>query len=1749
MSTNMTNRKQLNGLRRRRLASALVAALAVPAMPALAQSLPDAGTVVSGNASIENAGTTMLITQTTKGAIINWGDFSIGYGYGVTFDQQFGAGSVTLNRVIGGGYGISPSFIEGNITANGSVFLINPAGVSFTSSAVVNVGSLVASTIDLSDDNFNYGVATGHYQFDPMTATGDQSITVNMGAQINTTAAGTVALLGRQVLNQGDITTPGGSVLFGSAESVTLDFQGDGLTMLTIQGPGIAKPGSFGCPMMPCPGPVNPALINTGTITADGGQILMRTAMTAGGAGGMIIAGGTLRARSLATRSGRVELTTDSVAILGAPGVLTDTGTDFTAGVIDIDGGAYKGGSVLIQGNQITLVNNADTTNGIPATVGSSIRADGAAGGGSIQLQSATTVTLNPLSWLSANGVSGAGGDIQITAAGGISLYGELSASSKGASGGNILLDAGTGTLSLDGNVTAVGSVNGGRITATGYDLLLAPGYSINASGGAGAGGSIALTAANYLAAYGQLRARGGSAGGAIVTRSGGLFDLRGLQVDAGATGTAGSWTLDAPSLTVVHGSAIGNPDAPVYGTNLQDAEINNAFYNGTSVILNSNADVQLSNAQILSSNAANLAFTVNAAGGISGTGFSIAGSNGALGMVFNANSAGGSPNAGGIDFSSGSLVSMGGNISMYGQSDPANGFASSAGNGIALAGMTVNSGGGNMLLRGSSTGSRGSSAGVLVANSTLNAGSGGMSIYGNGGGPASGVRINGSNLAVGLQGIRIEGHSTNADGLIAQASGVMVAGGNIDLIGTGAGIGVFFDGGLSSGGGAIRVHGEGGSGGGTTVTGAIASAGGLIDVFGSSLGASGLVLGGSGYGGVTSGGGNILLQGQGATGGVILNRGKISGNTVDSAGGSLTVLGTASGAGAVGTAIDGLTLQSASGALSVTGNAAQGVGITFANGAGVSTTTGAIGLHGTGATFGLDVANGAIQTNSGNITLDGTATAVNAVAGVRVTGNGLTTNGGTIRVTGTSAGGVGVQLGDGSNPFVIGSGGGAITLSGTGVNAGVLMQNNQVTTGGGALAITGSGGALGVSMMGGSVNSGGGNLDVNGTASASGGVGVDLDASLAAAAGAVRVQGIAASGSGLRFGPASGISTTTGGISLTGVGADSGMTIAGGTFTTSSGHIDLRGRSTAANSDGLVIGNGVSISSNGGGIALSGEGSNAGLRLGSGAVVDAGNSLIILRAANTGAGDALVLDGNLRSGLGVNLRPGGVDANGSLYDRVDDQILLGSGNGFALSNAELARISAPEIVVGSNQHAGTILVQEAITRNGNLTLQNGGGSGGINLQSGIDVGNYTLALSSGGSIIQSASAALHAHSLLASAGGDVLLGTAQNDVASTTLAGSAGGNFQFTDVNALAVGTVSATGFNAGTGQLSSMGASGVTAGGDVLIRNLAGDLTLNADVRGVNIDLVTAGRLQNPAGAQLFASGDWRVWASSWNGETRGGLAGDGALPNLYGCAYLGACGVSVGTGDNHFIYVQQPVATITFGNATREYGLDNPAFTYLVTGAILGDTAGGIVSGTASSVGTKGSDVGNYAIAGNFTSPAGYILQLVPGVLSITPATLVFTADPFVRYLGSANPLFSGTVTGFRNGDTQQSVFGTGAVWSSPAGALSPVGYYPIVGGTSAKNYVFVQAPGNATALQVIPLPQLSSTPVDFIRETVDTYVYDRNFGSAPVCAVNASMADQQLASAGDGLANEWSKVRSRPNLTNCFDSERRTSCGDF
>src|SRR5580658_8540451 len=87
---------------------------------------PSGGTVVSGGAIIQQAGTTTTITQATNQAIINWQSFSIGANELVKFIQPNQV-AVALNRVTG----IDPSVLLGSLQANGRIFLVNPNGIVF----------------------------------------------------------------------------------------------------------------------------------------------------------------------------------------------------------------------------------------------------------------------------------------------------------------------------------------------------------------------------------------------------------------------------------------------------------------------------------------------------------------------------------------------------------------------------------------------------------------------------------------------------------------------------------------------------------------------------------------------------------------------------------------------------------------------------------------------------------------------------------------------------------------------------------------------------------------------------------------------------------------------------------------------------------------------------------------------------------------------------------------------------------------------------------------------------------------------------------------------------------------------------------------------------------------------------------------------------------------------------------------------------------------------------------------------------------------------------------------------------------------------------------------------------------------------------------------------------------------------------------------------------------------------------------
>ena len=169
--------------------------------------------------------------------------------------------------------------------------------------------------------------------------------------------------------------------------------------------------------------------------------------------------------------------------------------------------------------------------------------------------------------------------------------------------------------------------------------------------------------------------------------------------------------------------------------------------------------------------------------------------------------------------------------------------------------------------------------------------------------------------------------------------------------------------------------------------------------------------------------------------------------------------------------------------------------------------------------------------------------------------------------------------------------------------------------------------------------------------------------------------------------------------------------------------------------------------------------------------------------------------------------------------------------------------------------------------------------------------------------------------------------------------------------------------------------------------------------------------------------------------------------------------------------------PVSLTYLANsATKQYGAANPTFSGAVTGFVNGDTQAGATTGTLAftSSATTSSGVGSYAINGSGLSASNYTFVQAAAnatALTVTSATLSYVATPAIRAVGAANPIFSGTVTGFVNGDTQAGATTGTLVFTTTATTSSPVGQYPIYGsGLSANNYNLVQAPGNATALTI-------------------------------------------------------------------------------
>lgn len=257
----------------------VVLALSAAAMATLAVSahaLPQGPQVSTGQGSVAQSGSTLVVTQQSQNLGINWQSFGIGGNESVVFAQP-STSSIALNRVLGTG----ASQIDGRLLANGQVWLLNPNGVIFGNGAQVNVGGLVATTLGLSDADFLAG---------RRTFSGNAGLVINQG-KLMAADGGYVALLGGRVSNEGVIQAQLGTVAMAAGQQVRLDFAGDQLLGVQVDR-----------------GVVDALVQNRQLIQADGGRVAMTTRAADTVLGGVVNNEGVVVARTIDTHTGTIQL-------------------------------------------------------------------------------------------------------------------------------------------------------------------------------------------------------------------------------------------------------------------------------------------------------------------------------------------------------------------------------------------------------------------------------------------------------------------------------------------------------------------------------------------------------------------------------------------------------------------------------------------------------------------------------------------------------------------------------------------------------------------------------------------------------------------------------------------------------------------------------------------------------------------------------------------------------------------------------------------------------------------------------------------------------------------------------------------------------------------------------------------------------------------------------------------------------------------------------------------------------------------------------------------------------------------------------------------------------------------------------------------------------------------------------------------------------------------------------------------------
>ena len=463
--------------------------------------LPTGGKVEAGQATISQPNSaTLNVNQSSQRAVVSWSSFDVAKGNTVNFNQP-NAGAVTLNRV----NSASQSMINGAVNANGQVIFVNPNGVVFGKNAEVNVGGMVATTMNIANDEFMAGKDSMSF------SGGDTGAVVNQGRITVRDVKGYIALMAPEVRNEGAILatlSSQNSVALASGQKVTLTFSDRQLVKVSVDA-----------------SVVNSLISNKRLIQVNGGQVIIAANSANALMSSVIKNSGTIAADGVNVQGGVVTLTAGTVNQAGTISANSTTSHDVT-----------------VQNPAPVAQTSTVTTSNISAPVVQVVQTSNS------QSTSSSPVTTAPVSSSGSTSnlntaLAGVGGTITLVG-NQINLKANSITTATGTQGGGTI-NIGTSSANPAGSPIQAQTVN------------VAAGAIVDVSAAkVGNGGSINIWSTISTTIAGILNARGGQLGGnggTITTGSAGAVVMADtLRVDTSAPmGIVGNWIVNTSAMVI----------------------------------------------------------------------------------------------------------------------------------------------------------------------------------------------------------------------------------------------------------------------------------------------------------------------------------------------------------------------------------------------------------------------------------------------------------------------------------------------------------------------------------------------------------------------------------------------------------------------------------------------------------------------------------------------------------------------------------------------------------------------------------------------------------------------------------------------------------------------------------------------------------------------------------------------------------------------------------------------------------------------------------------------------------------------------------------------------------------------------------------------------------------------------------------------------------------------------------------------